>query len=221
MSAAVGMRRIDKDLRRAGLRAAREGDLAEQRGDHDAARDRYREALRDLVDAFLEDRKANGDLFVVAHRVGEALENLGGCLWEFDEERRTFSNLCPIQALHSRMAVSVAMITESVCSICGAGDFECEHVPGRTYDGEECVRTVTRIVKADHIALTRNPDFTSTFRISPVLSVREVEQRTGEKWVPGKRLFSHHCQQCYGRFEARAEDLDRSLWKPIPEPTDE
>lgn len=211
------MRRTDKDLRRSGLRAAREADHALQRGDHDVARDQYREALRDLVDGFLEDRETNRDLFVVAHRIGEALESLGGCSWTFDEERRTFSNLCPIQGLHSRMAVSVAMITESVCSICGAADFECDHVPGETYKGEECERRVTRIVKADHIALTRNPDFTSTFLMSRVLTLAEVEEQTGQKWESGKKLFSHHCQQCYGRFEAGAEDLDPSLWKAIRE----
>lgn len=198
---------------REGLRLGREGDLAAVRGDRNAARESYRGAIENLVAAFLEDRQANAGLFVTAHRVGEALENIRGCTLDVNETNGTTVNRCAIQALHSRMGMSPAWITRSVCSICGAGDLRCEHIPGQTYDGEPCFRGVTEIVDVDHFALTQNPDFTSTFLLAPTHRLEEIEERVGTQWQPGMKIYSHHCQQCYGRFESRADDIDRTLWE--------
>lgn len=216
----VRVRRADLNLRHEGLRLAREGDIAASSGDRENARQLYRRAIADLVEAFLEDREGNGNLFVVAHRVGEALENIGGCVWEIDEARRMASNTCPIEALHSRIGASIAMVTRSVCSICDAGDLQCDHIPGETYGGNQCFRKVTEVLDLDHLALTQNPDFTFTFQTTPLIPLREIGEHLGELWEPGKSIYSHHCQQCYGRLEYRPDDVDRRLW-PKPGGPDE
>jgi hypothetical protein len=92
--------------RREGLRHAREADLASGQGNLALAMESYSRAIGYLVDAFLADRRGNADLFVMAHRLGVSLENLGGCFWEIDEDRSTASDRCPIGALHSRLATS-------------------------------------------------------------------------------------------------------------------
>jgi hypothetical protein len=206
-------KRIDIDLRVEALRAFRVA-LTEANRDTPRAKDALLRAQRLLVEAFLEDRRANGRFFVWAHRIGAIREERQECTWTHDRERDTFSLECPMQAIHSRVGMSVALVARHRCSICGAGDFGCEHMNGETYDGVVCAWDQTDIW-IDHVAITQNPDFAYTFHNSVPLSRREVEQELGEQWEAGKTLFSTHCRDCYGKHFARPDDIDRSLWEPL------
>lgn len=119
-----------------------------------------------------------------------------------------------MQAIHSRVGMSVALISRHKCSICGAGDFGCEHIEGEVYSGVTCGWEQTDIW-IDHVAITQDPDFTVTFHNSIPLSRREIEERLGERWEEGKVLLSTHCRDCYGRHLARPDDIDTSLWESI------
>jgi hypothetical protein len=171
-------------------------------------------AQRLLVEAFLEDRRQNAPFFVWAHRIGVLREERQECRWTYDPESDSFSLECPMQAIHSRVGVSVALISRHRCSICGAGDFGCEHIQGELYGGLVCEWEQTDIW-IDHLAITQNPDFTYTFHNSIPRSRQEVEEELGERWEEGKILFSTHCRDCYGRYVARPDDIDSSLWEPL------
>lgn len=206
-------RRIDVDLRVEALRAFRVA-LTEARYNTRQAKTALLNAQRLLVEAFLEDRKRNARFFVWAHRVGVIREERRDCTWTYDSERDTFSLECPMQAIHSRVGMSIALMSRHRCSICGAGDFQCDHIEGLTYDGVQCEWEQTDIW-IDHVAVTQNPDFTYTFHNSIPRSRQEIEAELGEDWEEGKTLFSTHCLDCYGRHFARPDDVDTSLWEPI------
>lgn len=93
-----------------------------------------RAALGDLVFAFLLDRPGNAHLFTVAHRLGALIEDEFGCEFAYNPETDAYMSDCPIAGLHSRLGMSAAFTTASTCSICGAEDFDCGHVPGYEID---------------------------------------------------------------------------------------
>jgi hypothetical protein len=190
-------------------------DVDRERSEH-----AYRQAVKYLVEAFLEDREANRNLFVIAHRAGAIIEERFGCTYEAQPGAQTFRLNCPIDKLHSRVGASIAAITESKCSICGAGELDCDHVPGQYYDGDECIRRVTKFVAIDHVALTSNPDFAYTFIGQPDLTLKELTTTLGRAPLPGESIRSRHCRDCYGRHYAKPDDLDTSLWSELvaPEP---
>src|SRR5271154_2441951 len=129
-------------LRRRGLRRSLAAEIAlthQQNGGVEQAR----EALSDLVDAFLHDRHANADLYARAHRLGAMLSRNEGCRWRSGSE--TYTLACPIYALHQPFAHSVAMTVTTHCSLCGADTLQCEHVPGESYDGQPCYPVVDKI----------------------------------------------------------------------------
>ena len=157
-------KRIDIDLRVEALRAFRIA-LFEARANSPRAKKALLSAQSLLVDAFLEDRKENARFFVWAHRIGAIREERQECTWTHDAGRDTFTLDCPMQGIHSRVGMSVALLSRSKCSICGAGDFECEHIAGEVYEGVICNFEQTDMW-LDHVALTQNPDFTYTFHNS-------------------------------------------------------
>ena len=214
------LKRIDVDLRASGLESLRR---AEVLFEYEQARseEHYRNALRNLSEAFLEDRRGNKDLFVVCHRIGCIIEQFFECRFEFDENSRSYTLRCPIQALHSRLGASIGAFSESECSICGAADFECVHVPGETYEGQKCHRKITNM-QIDHVALTPNPDFAYTFLTSVPIPLKEMESRMGRSLTGAEPIVSTHCRDCYGRWETRPDDLDPSLWAALdPETLEE
>lgn len=207
------LKRIDVDLRASGLESLRQAEVLFEY-DQRSSEEHYRNALRNLSEAFLEDRRGNRDLFVVCHRIGSIIEQFFGCHLEFSKASRSYSSTCPIGALHSRLGLSIGAFSESECSICGAGDFECDHVPGEKYEGQRCQRKITNM-QLDHVALTPNPDFAYTFMMNVPISLKEMEAQVGQSLSGTEPIVSTHCRDCYGRWESRAEDLDPSLWAPI------
>jgi hypothetical protein len=192
-------------LRRRGLRTALAAEITLRAGGGRGA-ELARRAIADLVEAFLHDRAANADLFARAHGVGALLSATAGCFWKPGPEKYTLR--CPIHALHQTWATSVAMTVTTRCSICGAGELECDHLPGEIYNGEECLSVAESIGPFGHVALTADPDFTYTwYRDQEVLTTEIVAEGTIR--AAGDPATCSHCQECPGRLRGpSAGDLD-------------
>lgn len=183
-----------QDLRRRGLREALRAEFELRRGARRGAA-RARNAIRDLVDAFLHDRHGNAQLFTRAHQIGRLLSETQGCPWTAGPQQYVLE--CPIYALHRGAAHSLAMTQTCICSICGKGDFECNHVPGRVYNGERCYSVVESISHVDHVALTASPDFLYTWHQPQQVSTESLVER-GIIHSVGDPAYCGHCQGCSG-----------------------
>jgi len=183
-------------------------------GDPDAEA-KARAALELLVDAFLIDRRANRDCFARAHVLGMRISRTFGCRDSFDPDQDHYVNACGVLALHNRFGLSPGGPTVGCCSICGAGDFECDHVPGRTYNGAICHRVVTEF-DVREISLVRVPRDPRCFRIMRPRTRTEVEATPDDQLAPGELPVCRHCEGCSGRFGARDDDLDPSRWGRLP-----
>jgi hypothetical protein len=170
-----------------------------------------RTAVEHLVDAFLLDREGCADCFADAHRLGRELERRFGCPMTLDDAGQHWSTDCGVLALHQRLGWSPGGPTLGECSICGAHDFECDHVPGERYDGQHCYRI---IVEWDlrEISLVSFPNDPRCYRVVTGHPVRVVEQARGHPLLPGERPTCTHCRDCYGAAGPTAEDVDQSLW---------
>lgn len=59
-------------------------------------------------------------------------------------ENDSFLRECPVDLAHIRAGPSPEyLILASECSICKADPEDCDHVPGREYDGEMCLSVIT------------------------------------------------------------------------------
>lgn len=201
--------------RKAGIEAARAARFAGRNGETDAEQ-RARTALELLVDAFLVDRVGNSDCFARAHALGRWINQKFGCRGSFDPEDECYVNKCGILALHSRFAFSPGGTTTGICSICGAADFECDHVSGRTYDGEACRRIIVKWNLAE-VSLVRVPYDPRCYRVAVPQTKAEVEAALGKRLAPGELPECHHCKGCKGRYGPSEEDLDPSHWDDVPE----
>jgi hypothetical protein len=191
-------------LRRRGLRNAIAAEIYLTRGDERGA-ELARRAIADLVEAFLHDRASNADLFARAHRVGALLSTTAKCFWTPGPEKYTLR--CPIYALHQTWATSIAMTVITRCSICGAGELECDHLPGESYEGEECRSVAESFGPLGHVALTANPDFTYTWYRDQEASTAEL-LADGTIAAAGQSATCSHCQECPGLNGPSAGDLD-------------
>lgn len=192
-------------LRRRGLRTALAAEIA-IRNDEDRGGKLARRAIADLVEAFLHDRAANGGLFSRAHHVGALLSETAGCFWKPGPE--TYTLRCPIFALHQTWATSLAMTVTTRCSICGAGELSCDHVPGEIYSGEECLSVAESLGPFGHVAITANPDFTYTWHREQTASTAEMVA-AGTIGSAGDAATCSHCRSCPGRLGGPSTgDLD-------------
>ena len=164
-----------------------------------------RSAIADLVEAFLHDRQANADLFARAHQLGAMISATVGCRWTPGAD--TYSLRCPIYALHQPWATSVAVMVTTRCSICGAGELGCDHVPGETYEGMECRSVAESIRPFGHVAITANPDFTYTWYRDQQVNTSEIVA-DGTIRRAGDPALCSHCQECSGLDGPSGGDLD-------------
>jgi hypothetical protein len=196
-------------LRNRGLRRERHGQIllrwAPERGKE--AEQLLRKALANLVDAFLIDRKGQSDLFGRAHVLGRDLVREIGCYFKYEDDKDTYTLRCPIFALHQKVALSVAWTLITRCSICEAGPFECDHVPGRSYGGAECYEQIDRVAGLGHVAWTANPDFLYTwhqprqFQGASLLAEGRIARL-------GEEISCDHCVGCAGVIGPTHGDLD-------------
>jgi hypothetical protein len=87
------------------------------------------------------------------------------------------------------------------------GELECEHLPGETYDGEECWSVAESIGPLGHVALTANPDFTYTWYRDQQVATAEI-MADGTITAAGDPATCSHCEECPGRNGPTAGDLD-------------
>jgi hypothetical protein len=179
------------------------------------AESRARNAIEVLVDAFLADRRGNRACFTLAHRLGRMVAENYGCRLTYDADSKSFSNTCGVLALHSRIALSPGGPAFSVCSICGAEDFGCDHVPGRTYAGQPCFREITEW-PLEEISLVRVPRDPRCYRVHTPITRKEAERVGGRALRPNEFLTCDHCQSCAGINGPADEDLDPASWPPLP-----
>jgi hypothetical protein len=202
------------ELRSNGMKTLGEGRAALAASDPEAET-LLRRALELLVYAFLEGRRVNADLFAVTHRLGAEIEGHFSCRYAYDEASATFSNQCPIFALHARFGFSPAWTVLAHCSICGQSEFECEHVGGERYDGVECVYVVDRILEIGSLDIVTNPQFTETFNHGRTVSRAAFVRSTGRPPAPDDVLLCHHCHSCTGANGPTEDDLDPRRWPSI------
>jgi hypothetical protein len=170
-----------------------------------------RVAVEHLVDAFLLDRGGHAWCFVEAHAIGRRLSQEFGCTLHLDEHG-TWGRACGVPALHARLGLSFAGATRGRCSLCGAGDLQCDHVPGSCYGGRLCVRIVDR-VDLQEISVVQFPEDPRCYRLSRRLGAEEVEAAFGGPLPRGVAPLCTHCQDCQAVERGPApEDLDQGLW---------
>jgi hypothetical protein len=193
-----------KELRRRGQRLAVQGVAAL---DHapGPAEALLRRAIEHMVDAFLLDRQGNADLFVRAHELGALVEQVFSCAWKTDH-RNTYVNDCGILALHSRLGLSPGGTTWGRCSLCGARDSECDHIPGAIYGGQRCARRIEDW-DLEEVSMTQRPREPRCFRTWAHVP-RSNARRAGGR-TPGR---CWHCRTCSGRAAPTADDLNPSRW---------
>lgn len=193
-----------------------EAHMAERMGDP-RAEQLYRAAIERFVDAFLVDRAGHAACFADAHVVGRHVAERYGCrMKEAGDGYWTVG--CGVLALHRRLGASWAGPTVGRCSVCGAGDLECDHVPGRWYEGVRCHRLVYE-VDLREVSLVSLPDDPRTYRIEVALTPREIRAARGRPLRRGEVPLCTHCTEaCDGADRGpRDADVDQSLWS-IPAP---
>lgn len=170
-----------------------------------------RSGLDDLVDAFLLDRQGSSSCFTLAHRLGQMVNQRFGCPMK-RTGRGTWAPNCPISALHARIGMSYGGTSRGHCSICDKGDLQCSHVPGRTYEGEPCIRIVDE-VDLDEISYVSSPEDPRCYRVEQPISDQEVEAQLGRPLMDSEVPECLHCPECYGVTEGpKPADLDPELW---------
>ncbi len=172
-----------------------------------------RAAVEQYVNAFLVDRIGHQSAFAAAHRLGRQLLEEFGCPYELDADRTSWVLKCGIHALHSRVGLSPGGPTLGECSICGAADFECEHLNGEIYDGEACFRLITRWDLRE-VSLVTRPHDPRCYRLDEVVSVRSAERARGRPLLPNEVPVCTHCGGCKGA--ASETDLRPETWETPP-----
>jgi hypothetical protein len=172
-----------------------------------------RAALEILVDAFLVDRQGNRDCFARAHALGRRVNLTFGCHASYDSDSDCYGNDCGILALHSRFGLSPGGPTVGICTVCGAGDFECDHVPGRLYEGQVC-RRVIREWDVREVSVVSVPHDPRCYRINRVETRDVVERALGRALKEDELPECRHCQECRGT--PSTDDLDPSRWTALP-----
>jgi hypothetical protein len=179
-----------------------------EQGNGEAAETKLREAIERYVDAFLLDRGGHSSAFVVAHRIGAFVSKRFGCPMKSDDGRR-WNTGCGVWALHSRFGSSIGGTTRGNCSICSAGDLECDHIPGQRYDDELCVRIIFKL-DLNEISVVPFPEDPRTYRLELSRTTSEIEDMSGEVSQSGAIPTCVHCEVCPGT--PTAEDIDQTLW---------
>lgn len=125
----------------------------------------------------------------------------GDCALVYEDG--AYHQRCPVALAHNRMGVSIgAIIEESECSICGLDpdDDACQHISGRTYDGQEC-GVIVKKFSLDHVALVERPDFPDARMTSFPLDMTEMREELGDAFTPGVQVTCDRClSDCAGVY---------------------
>lgn len=200
-----------RDLQKKTERLLSEAAKALGDGNDHEAESAFRAAIECLVDAFLLNRRGNASAFTAAHQLGAFVSERFGCPLQSSDGEWWYTD-CGISALHSRLGNSIAGTSRGRCSFCSAEDFDCEHVPGRVYDGEKCVRIVYEM-NIDEVSLVPFPEDPRCYRVDVLHSLSEIEDSVGEALPAGVTPTCVHCEQCPGASSGpNVDDIDQTLW---------
>ena len=105
---------------------------------------------------WLEDTEHFETAHVALDAAGREVRTTFGCELTFSEGR--YWQDCPVALAHTRLGLSPGFVVRSAeCSICGRDPWECNHITGRMYDGQLCVRVVTEIEEIMEVSLVPPP----------------------------------------------------------------
>lgn len=175
----------------------------------------YRQAIERFVDAFLLDRSGQRRSFTEAHRLGRIVQGHFGCPLKSDDGE-WWSSGCGVLALHQRVGASFGGVTKGRCSICGAEDLGCFHVPGHRYGDERCIRIVYEADVAE-VSLVQFPEDPRCYRVELLYSLADLEMaRPGHSPTEQARPVCTHCAGCPGADDGPTdEDVNQASWAKI------
>lgn len=134
------------------------------------------------------------------HRAHETLDAVGKfvrrvrphlCILTADGEG--YLQECPVDLGHLRVGFSVGVeILESHCSICEQDPWECPHIPGESYGGQQATRVVTR-ANFFEVSLVKRPDFPDARIMGRPISRAEVEETLGAPMPAGAQPICDRC----------------------------
>lgn len=136
------------------------------------------------------------DHFEAAHA---ALDDTGrftretfGCHLTWREDQ--YWQECPVALAHNRVGMSPAMVIgRAECSICRSDPEDCEHITGRTYDGEMCVRVIAEVRQILEVSMVGRPAQPDARLMAVSLGVKQFRERFGAGFVPGAHV---NCDRC-------------------------
>lgn len=169
-----------------------------------------RAAAEQYVNAFLVDRVGHRAAFSEAHRLGRQILGEFGCPYMLREDEQSWVLKCGVRALHSRLGLSPGGPTVGQCSICGAADFECDHLNGEIYGGQRCFRLITRW-DVREVSLVTRPYDPRCYRLDDVVSARAAERARGRPLLPNEAPACDHCATCRGI--PTEDDLSPEKWE--------
>ncbi len=186
-----------------------------ERGGAADAESLFRRAVERFVDAFLIDRVGHASCFSDAHALGRHVAETYGCPMESSDDGY-WTVSCGVLALHQRLGLSFAGPTLGRCSVCGADDFQCDHLARETYDGVYCYREVHK-VDLHEVSVVQFPEDPRCYRLQVARTPKEVQQARGRPLRRGEVPICTHCTECRAVESGPCrEDLDQSLW-PSPD----
>lgn len=133
-----------------------------------------RRLARSAIDR-LDDEPEFDDAHEMLDQVGNFVRTNRPVLCSYTPDGEDYKQECPVALGHIRAGMSVgAIIDESECSICGQDPWICPHIPGRTYDGEDAVRIITKATFLE-VSFVDRPDMPDARIMSSPVSRSDVE----------------------------------------------
>lgn len=167
--------------------------IVQEQGPVEVAEKTARAALRLLRSAtnWLE----ASEHFERAHReldaAGRFTRQTFGC--SLTLESGTYYQDCPVALAHTRVGFSIGgIVRKASCSICHQDPEDCEHITGRVYEGEACVRVLEDIElrEVSLVGKPANPD-ARIERMS--IDTAELEESLGPEFQPGTPVACDRC----------------------------
>lgn len=100
---------------------------------------------------------------------------------------------CPAALAHNRVGLSPGyVIRKAECCICHSDPGNCNHITGREYDGEVCVRLITEadLLEVSLVGRPAQPDARLT---GMSVSLNELQDRLGDRFRPGTPVTCDNC----------------------------
>ena len=168
-----------------------------------------RSALRTLRSAmnWLEDapefETAHQRLDAAGRLAGEAFPT--GCYLAMRDG--AYFQECPVELAHNRVGFSPGILVRTAeCSICHQDPEDCDHITGRMYDGERCVRVITR-AEVLEVSLVGRPASPEARMESADVPAGELLSRLGSRFAPGIPVL---CDRCLSDCEGVARPFEGS-----------